>query len=194
MSKVVKVDNFLDHSGCNNYINFIENNIDLFNLSDERTAYPKMRYTIRFGHDDEFPELYYHDLLIAKEIKDQLKDLFPKVIDYINKELKDSDKIYLTSFFLSKHIPGSFLPPHNDAGDNFNVQLEYAALLYLNSLNDSGYLYFKNIDKRVDVKAGDLVIFPCKSEEYMHEVPNINSDRYSIAMWFTKNKDFSFNV
>jgi Rps23 Pro-64 3,4-dihydroxylase Tpa1-like proline 4-hydroxylase len=194
MDKVTKISNFLDKKDCNMFIDFMENNIDLFKISDERTAYPNMRYTMRFGYDDEFPDLYYQNLSVVSEIEHELKSIFFKTINKINKNLKETNELYLTSFFLSKHVPGSVLPPHSDAGKDFNSHMEYAALIYLNSLVDSGYLYFKNINKRVDVKTGDIVIFPCKSKEYVHEVPNINNDRYSIAMWFTKNKDFSFNV
>ena len=194
MSNIIKISNFLSLESCEKYASFIEDHLDSFKLSDDRTKYPEMRYTIRFGFDDEFPELCHQDLSSVSEIESDLQDLISRTANQVSQSFGEPDLVLLTSFFLSKHVPGSVLPPHMDSGESFNPQLDYVALVYLNSLDDSGYLYFRNSNNRVDVKAGDLVIFPCKGEEYMHEVPDINADRYSIPMWFTKDRAFEFKV
>jgi Rps23 Pro-64 3,4-dihydroxylase Tpa1-like proline 4-hydroxylase len=187
--KVIK--NFVDKNFCNYLVNYLETNLDKLRISDDRTPYPNQRYMLRFGHDDEYPDLVNNSLDVVQEIADDLRNVFAK-IERTAEALFSEDKLYTTSFFLSKHVPGSHINGHVDSAEGFNEQLDYTVLLYLNTLHNSGGIGFPKLRYFVPVEAGDLVIFPSKGEQYVHEVPNISGDRYSIPLWLTKDINYKF--
>lgn len=187
--KIIK--NFVDKDFCNYLVNYLETNLDKLKISDNRTPYPNQRYMLRFGHDDEYPDLANDSLDVVQEIAEDLRNVFSK-IERTAEVLFSEDKLYTTSFFLSKHVPGSQVNGHLDSGEGFNEQLDYTVLLYLNTLQNSGGIGFPKLRYFVPVEAGDLIIFPSKGEQYVHEVPNISGDRYSIPLWLTKDITYKF--
>jgi hypothetical protein len=159
---------------------FIENNLDRFVLNSERK-----RRMMRFGYDEELPHQAIHNMNPVLEIKKTLLGIFDKTVGLFD------DEVYLTSWFLSKQFPGGKLTPHIDGvPDGPNKHLEYTAMLYLNTLEDNGTISFPDAGFGITPERGDLVIF--KSKEDRHEVSEITQDRYSLPMWFTKDKNFEF--
>jgi hypothetical protein len=175
------IHNFLSADESDKVSGFIDNHEDRF------THYEKsQRFLLRFGHDDEMPEQSVEDISIISPIKEDLVDILKRVSSRIN------DEVYLTSWFLSKQYPTGKLLPHFDGRDGGpNPQLEYTAMLYLNTLNDNGTIFFPDAGFGLTPQAGDLVIF--KSKEDIHEVLEVKQNRYSINLWFTKDKNFEFN-
>ncbi len=142
-------------------------------------------FLLRFGHDDEMPNQSVEDMSILSPIREDLVAIFNRVSSIIN------DQVYLTSWFLSKQCPTGKLFPHVDGMDGGpNSQLEYTAMLYLNSLDNNGTIFFSDAGFGITPQLGDLVIF--KSKEDLHEVLEVTEDRYSINLWFTKDKKFEF--
>lgn len=187
MDNVSIIKNFLLESDCKLYISFINDHLDRFNTYSGN-RYPPKRFTIRFGRDDEFPEEANFTFEKIDEIRSELARTISDVIDVA--EAQTGKKLYLTSFFLSKNIPGSFLSPHRDAGHpTENNHLDYNALIYLNTLNGNGQIVFPDWGVEIEPEAGDLVIFDTKDPMATHLVKEVTQDRYTIPIWLTVNPD-----
>lgn len=174
------IHNFLTAEDSDKIVSFINNHQDNF-VHNEGSR----RFLLRFGHDDEMPNQSVEDMSILSPIREDLVAIFNRVSSIIN------DQVYLTSWFLSKQYPTGKLFPHVDGMDGGpNSQLEYTAMLYLNSLDNNGTIFFSDAGFGITPQLGDLVIF--KSKEDLHEVLEVTEDRYSINLWFTKDKKFEF--
>lgn len=178
---ITVINNFISHDEAKPIIDFIDNNLNLFNHNEER-----YRWMLRFGYDEELPEQARHSMFYVDPIRDNLANIFTDVASMIH------DDVFLTSWFLSKQVSGGKLNPHLDGVDGMNQHLEYTAMLYLNDLDGNGTISFPDYNMSITPKCGDLVIF--KSKEDMHQVSDISQDRYSLPMWFTKDPRFIFNV
>jgi hypothetical protein len=183
--KIIK--NFLSEEDCQKYINFIDKNLDRFNAYSGN-RYPPKRFTIRFGRDDEFPQEANFTFEKIEEIKEDLAHTITGVVSVAESLMRK--RLYLTSFFLSKNIPGSFLSPHRDAGHpTENNHLDYNALIYLNTLVGNGQIVFPDWGVEIEPELGDLVIFDTKDPMATHLVKEVTQDRYTIPIWLTVNKE-----
>ena len=185
MNQILHIDNFIDDNLSSKYIDWIDGNLDKFLFLDHR-----QRYMLRFGYDQEYPEDTHYDLSIMGDIKDSILELIDKTISQVEDAFGE-DKLYLSSFFISKHLPDSVVPAHSDGGKDFNEPLHYSALIYLNELEDSGNLFFNIRNMLIHPKVGDLVAFDSHSRLNMHSVPEVSGDRYSIPIWLTRNPEFN---
>jgi hypothetical protein len=175
------IHNFLTSKESDKIIDFINTNQNGF-VHNEGSR----RFLLRFGHDDEMPGQSVKDMSVVSSIKEDLVDIFKRVSSMIQ------DEVYLTSWFLSKQYPTGKLFPHFDGQDGGpNSQLDYTAMLYLNTLDNNGTIFFPDAGFGLTPQAGDLVIF--KSKKDIHEVLEVKQDRYSINLWFTKDKKFEFS-
>ena len=176
--KIVK--GFISANEAKPIVAFIDEYISRFVYNAERS-----RWMMRFGYDEELPHQAIHNIEPATEIKDNLFKIFDKTRSLFDEE------VYLTSWFLSKQHSGGRLLPHKDGvPGGMNNQLEYTAMLYLNTLDNNGEISFPDAGFGVTPEVGDLIIF--KSKEDKHQVSEITEDRYAIPMWFTKDKKFEF--
>jgi hypothetical protein len=124
-------------------------------------------------------------MFIVRPIKDVLLKIFQRANNMVG------DYLFLTSWFISKQVPGAKLLPHKDGTAGMNDHLEYTAMLYLNNLDNNGIITFPDLNINITPKLGDLVIF--RSLDHEHMVSEITQDRYSIPMWFTKDESLKFN-
>lgn len=174
------IKNFIAKQEADPIVYFINEYLTRFTYNAERG-----RWVLRFGYDDEFPGQSLSEISMAQEIRNQLLDIFNKTAKVFEEE------VFLTSWFLSKQHSGGKLRPHKDSlAGQFNDQLEYTAMLYLNTLDDNGDIVFPDAGFAITPELGDLVIF--KSKEDAHFVSEIMEDRYALPMWFTKDKAFEF--
>jgi hypothetical protein len=189
MDQIKIIKNFITIEDTKNIINYIDNNIDLFHY-----AKTEKRFTKMFGNDVFNKERSTYPVTGLKEIHETIfnaTELAKKTILY---QYNDKEDIFLTSLWFAKQISGAYLEPHIDAEDDgSNSHFSYSAVIYLNTLNDSGDLYFPNLDFSIKTNAGDLVIFPSSGQTYRHEVREIKEDRYNVPLIFTKNKKFELN-
>lgn len=188
---ILEIDNFIDQNEAKKLITFIDKNIDDFDLSDSKSPYPFSRFMLRFGYDEERPDLIRKNYEILNPILEQLQKIFDDCIDAVSDKFNDDSQLYVTSFFLSKHVPGSESSPHRDSRPGFNEQLDYTILLYLNTLPDNGGLFFPSLNKTIIPETGKLVIFDTKGIDAEHGINKVMQDRYSIPIWLTKDKSFS---
>lgn len=185
MNQLVHTNNFIDTVTANRYIDWINDNLDKFLFLEHR-----QRYMLRFGYDQEYPEDTHYDLNDLGDIKESVLQLIDRVISEIENSFNE-DKLYLSSFFISKHLPDSIVPAHSDGGSSFNQPLHYSALIYLNELEDSGNLFFNIRNISIHPAVGDLVAFDSQSRLNMHSVPEVSGDRYSIPIWLTRDPEFN---
>jgi hypothetical protein len=189
MTNIEILEGFLSIEECSKYINFIDNNIDNMILY-KGLGYPQKRYTIKFGRDDEFPDEANFEFSKIDGISQDLNKIFNEIIE-LTKYFYKEDELYLTSFFLSKHLPGSYMGKHYDADPNpggQNHHLDYNIMLYLNTLEGNGEIVFPKRDLTISPKAGDLVFFDSKDLENLHAVNEVTENRYSIPIWLSRDK------
>lgn len=105
------------------------------------------------------------------------------------KHFTDTEPIFLNSFWFAKHLPGDNVQAHVDTEEGYNQQFVYSAILYLNTVEDGGVLHFPKLNLSFKPKACDLIIFPSNGDDMLHEVMGIGEERYTLPMWFTKDKN-----
>lgn len=180
MEEVRVINNFISKDDANKIINFIEDKLHYFVYNKDRK-----RYMLRFGYDEELPHQAIHSMFLVKEIKDTLVEIFDKTRSIVG------DNLFLTSWFISKQIPGAKLLPHKDGTQGMNDHLEYTAMLYLNDLDNNGTISFPDLNLSITPQLGDLIVF--RSLDHEHMVSDVTQDRYSLPMWFTKDESLKFN-
>jgi len=195
LEKIKIIKNFLSIDDANKIINYINNNIQNAveydtDGSTPNFVYLKDRfYKRRMGLDDEM-NVYKPERSISKlyEIEGLVKDISVKINKTIKEVFSDEDQIYLNSLFLVKHLKKDFLRMHSDSGDGYQQHFAYSSVLYLNTVENGGELEFPNLGLTIKPIVGDLVLFITKGEDMIHEVKVTNEERYTMPMWFTKDK------
>lgn len=185
MKQVLQINNFIDSVESEKYITWIDDNLNDFLFLKHR-----QRHMLRFGYDQEYPKDAHKDLKVLGTMEDSIITMLNNLIDVV-KEKTGEQELYVGSFFISKHLPGSAVPAHSDGHKNFNQPLHYSALVYLNELPDSGSLFFNVRNLSIHPKTGDLIVFDTHSPLNIHSVPDVSGERYSIPVWLTRNSDFN---
>lgn len=183
------VPNFIPEEDRNRLIEFIDGNLDRFHVYSMQENYN--RYALRFGRDQvwwDSSDTYVHGL-------EEINDLVHKYFDLVPEKLKevfgDESDIYPATFWLAKQQNGAFVKAHHDAHPDINKHFKYSVIIYLNSNEDGGELFFPFLHHTIKPSAGDLVTFPSHGNEYLHEVTRIAEDRYSMLFWITGDKELS---
>lgn len=119
----------------------------------------------------------------------------------VEKAIKDlyslSEDIYADTMDIVKWPEGFEQPPHADNMKNiedpsvewFNHR-EFSAFVYLTDDFDGGNLYFPEYDISVRPQVGKLIVYPSDTN-HIHGIDKIsNGTRYTIASFWTKDKDY----
>lgn len=173
------VSNFITKDEASNLISFIDNN-----LQNHRSYQEGMRYAWKFGKDFYF-DYSEKDFSKVGNIENYFREIIFKKTIKILGDLYQAKDVSVSNLWFSKHEPGSVVPIHQDIDDGFNPQFQYSAILYLNSLDNTGILKFPFSDFMYTPKEGDLILFPSKGKEFSHEVDEIKQTRYSVPMWIS---------
>ena len=189
MNQIKVIKNFVSLDDANKIITYIDNIPGLFDNES-----PDKRFTRMFGKDAFQKDRSTYPISGLNEIHGIIFNATEKAKNVIAHEYDDDKDIFLTSLWLAKQISGGFLGPHLDTDpDNANSHFMYSAVLYLNTLEDSGSLDFPTLGVSVKPEAGALVIFPSAGDESWHEVKLIKEDRYTVPLTFTRNKDLELD-
>jgi hypothetical protein len=168
--------------------NDIESIIFMLDKFDKDHNNSSTRKIMRFGLDNfngnqgSLSELGDFGLMV-KSYGERAASLAQGVFDY-------PKPIYLSTLWLSKQTAGSKIKPHKDTDGGINMQYSHAAILYLNSQDEGGEIYFPKIDFEHKPETGDLIIFECRSMESLHGVKMVTQDRYAIPIWLTDDPDY----
>lgn len=148
------------------------------------------RPVLQFGKDYCHEHSSHHTLDIVSDIEDKIRNLFFRV-ETITKNIFGNPKdLYTCSFWFAKQLPGAFVMEHDDTDNGANMHFKYSAVIYLNTLKDSGELIFTQLGYSYMPEAGDLVIFK-SIDAGRHMVNPINEYRYTMPMWMTEDKSFA---
>jgi hypothetical protein len=191
--KIKIIKNFINQEDAQKIINYINEgtNTAVDWLSDGSTPNfvyrPKRFYKRRMGLDDLQPE-YSPERSISnlREIEGLIKNIIKNLKLEINKAFSDQDKLYINSLWLAKHLKNDWLSLHSDR-KGYNSWFHYSSVLYLNTVKSGGELYFPSLNLYIKPNIGDLVVFLSDGEEMTHEIKMTSEERYTVAMWFTKN-------
>jgi hypothetical protein len=183
MEKIKVIKDVISIDDANLIIDYIDKNLESF------TSSPKWkRFQMMFGVDAYHGERSKPVIDGLQDITSLVKehmDIIKKIISY---EFDDQEEIFLSSLWLAKQIPGAAIKGHLDVDDGSNDHFVYSAVLYLNKVDIGGVLDFPKLGVSIKPEFGDLVVFPSIGEDMFHEVKTIGEDRYTLPMWFTKNK------
>jgi hypothetical protein len=147
------------------------------------------RRTIRFGIDkfngtsdsiETLPPL--ERLIISYYIK--------KSEEIINDFWKPKKPIFTSTLWLSKQTAGSYIKPHSDLDGGVNSQYTHSGIIYLNTQQEGGELFFPVVEKEFKPEAGDFISFDCKEKESLHGVKMTTQNRYAIPIWFTDLEEY----
>ena len=183
-SAILKVEKALDDKVCKNLSEYIEisRSVKATLLKDgktiEDTKYRNV-HTIPLNPKKE------HDALYNKVIFNtccKAIQKYQKIFPSLYQELK------LESVNLLKYKKGNFYKKHIDAYHQVNRHLSF--IINLNEDYEGGELIFyyphnQQPYSKVNLKTGDLVMFP-SNFMYPHSVePVLSGTRYSIVCWFS---------
>lgn len=178
---------FISKDEANFLIDYINSKSDILKGSK---IYGDKRQYLTFGKDS-FHKDYEKDLSLIKEIEPLLRnDLFPKIEKAVQEVFENRRKVMVNNFFLAKQYPGAKIDSHIDTDGGRNMQFKYSGILYLNTMSSGGELNFPDLGYRYSPVQGDLVTFPSKPLEFIHEVEEIFEERYTIPIWLTEYEYF----
>lgn len=187
--KLTAIADYLDENDSEFFIDYINSNIDKF--KNYRATSNPNRFALRFGRDQVFWDTTNHDLSLIGDIESKVREIFDNVCRKTEEIYNLDKKLYVASFWMAKQFPGGFVMPHFDSLNNTNSHFEYSAIVYLNNLESGGELMFPELKYSYQPKGRDLVLFPSKGDDLIHQVAQINGDRYSILFWLTYDEYFA---
>jgi len=177
--------NFINQKDCLKFIDFIDNNQESF-------IGPLGRTVLQFGFDDHRKN--YKDNVSGIEKINNLSVLyFNKIILELKDRYKDNNELYISSFWLSKSMPGSRVRLHSDQEDGYNSHFKYSTISYFNSTGEGNELVFPNIGYTYSPIQGDMLSWISGDKDSIHEVPTVKDIRYSMPIWVTDNPKYKLN-
>jgi hypothetical protein len=189
MSQIKVIKDFVSIDDANKIISYIDKNISLFEYTENDKRSTKM-----FGKDAFQKDKSTYPITGLNEIHGALLNATEMVKNIIRHEYNDDKDLFLASLWLAKQTASGFLGPHLDTDpDNANSYFTYSAVIYLNTLQNSGSLDFPRIGLSIQPEAGNLVIFPSGDDESWHEVKLIKENRYTVPLIFTRDQDFELH-
>lgn len=183
ISQIKIVNNFLTKQECDYLKDFIERHLHIMKGSKIQGDRRKF---ISFGKDS-FHRDSEVSLDLIKEIEPMLRnDIFPRLSTKVTELTNNRKELMVNNFFLAKQYPGARIDSHVDTDGGQNMQFKFSGIIYLNTMSSGGELNFPDLNYTYSPVAGDLVTFPSKPLEFVHEVAEIHEERYTIPIWMTE--------
>jgi hypothetical protein len=167
---------------------YIDQNLDKFQQYLFKNN--PQRYSLKFGKDQVYWNMSHTNLALIQDIEYTVREYFDTICQEVERLYDFPRKLYITSFWMARQFPGAVVHAHFDSGE-VNQHFKFSSVVYLNELEGSGELVFPKIEFSYKPKANEMITFPSQGEEYLHEVNEINGDRYSLVFWLTDDKDYA---
>ena len=173
--------NFILKNTCDDIINFYENNINKLKMKNGGNSY----------FDDT---LIFYKSINDSKIKSIVNTIRQEVLSKIKEFYNVKENLFIEQTNIVKWNKGRELGEHADNAysngkPNYTSWRTYSAVIFLNKDFSGGEFYFKNPYHEIIPEAGKLVGFGAGTK-FMHGVKKVTDGaRYTIAMWFTDNKD-----
>jgi len=184
MDKIKVIKNSISPSDAQLIIDYIDSNIDSFIHNKSEKRFHKM-----FGIDSYHGDKCKPFIDTLDGIETMVKELVDVIKRRVMDEFEENEDIFLSSIWFTKGLPGAIVSEHIDIDDGSNSHFFYSAVLYLNTIDD-GVLEFPKLNISVKPELADLVVFTSIGEDMLHGVSSISQDRYTVPMWFTKDRSF----
>lgn len=184
---IVLTENFVEQADAERLISWINDN--QHNFHQYFFQYNPKRYAIRFGKDQVFWDTSPHEISGI----DEVEDLARKYIDIVANALKFIYRVpnlYVNSFWLAKQEKGAVVMAHHDSHSGMNPQFTHSVICYLNDNQVGGELEFPELGITIKPSANSMISFVSQGEDLLHEVKEINEDRYTMLFWLTDNPDY----
>jgi hypothetical protein len=132
------------------------------------------------------------DKIKLKNFPEELQTTFNKTLKiietYIKKLFNDQSEIHCSNASFSRQFSGAKVPRHIDSRPEYDEHIYYSSVLYLNTIVD-GDIKFPNLGVSHRPKAGDLIMYMSRDTNNEHEVDLISEPRYSVPIFFSKDKN-----
>ena len=184
---IVLTENFIEPADSERLISWINSNQDKFH--QYFFQYNPKRYALRFGKDQVFWDTSPHEISGI----DDIEDLARKYIQAVANTLRfiyRVPQLYVNSFWLAKQESGAVVLAHHDSHSGMNPQFTHSVICYLNANKDGGELHFPELDITIKPPANSMISFISQGEDLLHEVAEINEDRYTMLFWLTDKKEY----
>lgn len=178
-------DNFLSISECESLINYASST-EMWKESETKT-HP---YDFWSGRTINYKKI------IDPEYKNIFKSLMINIQKTIISEYNISE-IYPDTIDLVRWFEGMEQVPHCDDMSNNNEEVKkfghrvFGCVLYLNDDYEGGKTYYPNFDIEITPKMGKLAVHPGDCVHLHGVTPIKNSTRYTVASFWTLDKNRS---
>jgi len=161
--------NFLEYEFCDSIVNFYKKTYEWNDANTFSSEQVRKCKVLNITESNE----YFDNILFTKLNKLTI-DLF-KIYPYL--EIKSD-----TGYEILKYEEGDFYKTHTDS--SMNIVRTISCSINLNDDYSGGEFYFTDLDYKIKLKKGSLLLFP-SNYLYSHQIKKINKGtRYSIITWF----------
>lgn len=135
-----------------------------------------------FPMDEQIEELQIANSQIFGQLRNTLQIATHQ---YIQEHSGLTGKEFAFNTFRLQKTPigGGYHAWHHERGDNENIYRVLAVILYLNDVEEGGETEFFHQHKRIQSKAGRLVIWPAGFTHTHRGNPPISNEKYIITTW-----------
>lgn len=189
------IPHFLTDEECEEVVDFIENNLELFDVKVPDSAYEGAEHSIKFW---EKRTIAYHQIQNPR-IRQLLWSTNNAVHKVIYRTSNRKSRIYSDHIALVRWWAGYPQSPHGDRCNpsndpNVSPWRDWGTLIYLNDDFEGGEIYWPNKGVEFKPQKGALAIHPA-SCEYLHGVREVTKGyRYTITSFLTYDEHFKSHI
>ena len=178
MEQIFKQDNIISLDDCKTLIEYQKNN----STSNELGEVWNNRSVT--SYNNQIWVKYLTDK-IHNKIIDMCKELYNQTV-----YLEFSNLVYWgVGMKLDKHADNHYID--DPQKPHYTPNRDYSSVLYLNDDFTGGETYFYNYNYEVKPEPGTVILFS-SGKDHIHGVNEVLSgERYTMATWYTKNKNHS---
>jgi len=172
---VYEIPNFLSKENCNKLIDYYKRNTHKCRNLDH-VLFDRRTITV-----NTIDSLECEKILRAFEFK---------VTQAVSKSHDCESYVFMEHWDIVYWETGMEMPAHRDNQYDTNDDLSarhYSAVCYLNDDYSGGSTFFSEENKECIPETGKLVTFKSEVEHGVNKV--ISGDRYTLAMWFTRDEN-----